>query len=260
MKNKPRVSTKTKEIIIRENKIVNLLKESPEGLYPKIIAYHLRENQNTIKSHLRKMESKGIIKRDLQKRGIYNLVENKVDDVLSDFKFQNAMLTCKIPKIKEDFIVKNNLNDLVRYRISFCQNTSKATLRLKSPNGINVEAILIFVRLFILEIEKNCNYEPTLEEIQFSSIEFNKDYSTLRLEGAQCLTLSDFIAQYKIYQKAHCVREEYKTKLPIPAKALFELLNSSNNYASLSLEVSYLRILLNDVKKLLSKILNYLKK
>jgi len=100
----------------------------------------------------------------------------------------------------------------------------------------------------------------TEEEILISSIEFNRDYTNLRLDGLNSLTVESFIAQYKLYQKSRAVREEYKTKLPIPTTVLFELLNSGHNYASLSLKTHYLTEEVVEIKKLLSKILGQLRR
>ena len=177
-KNKRKVSTKPNKKQKRKEKIISLLKHSPEGTYPKIIAGLLRENVNTIKSTLKEMESSGLIKKDINKRGIYYLVENKVYSIF-DFKFQNAIIVCKLPEIKEEFIIHNGFKGIVKYRIKFCKNTSQATLRLSSPTCIDIGAISVFIQLFRLEIEKNTKYEPLLNEIIIRSIEFNKDYTNL---------------------------------------------------------------------------------
>lgn len=100
-KNQPMVSTNSRSLL---EKIVNLLKDSPEGLNPKTIAFYLVENQSTVKSAVIKMEKKGILKKDNNNRGIYSLVENGVDGTVFNFKFQNAILTCIISKIgNKDF-------------------------------------------------------------------------------------------------------------------------------------------------------------
>jgi len=255
---KLKVSTKPNKKQEREEKIIDILKYNKEGIYPKIIAGLLRENVNTVKSTIKGMELRGLIKKDINKRGIYYLVENKAYDIF-DFKFQNAIMICKLPEIKNDFIIHNGFKGIVKYRIEFCKNTSQATLRLSSPTCIDIGAISIFIQLFKLEIEKNVGYTPLLEEIIIRSIEFNKDYTNLRLDGFNSLTVESFTAQYKIYQKSRSVREEYKTKLPITATVLLELLNSGHNYASLSLKTDYLREEVIETKKLLSKILIYLR-
>ena len=258
-KNKRKVSTKPNKKQKREEKIINILEDHQEGLYPKTIAGFLRENVNTAKSTIREMELRGLIKKDINKRGIYHLVENKVYGIFN-FKFQNAIIICKLPKIKKDSVIHNGFKGIVRYRIKFCKNTSQATLRLSSPTCIDIGAISVFIQLFKLEIEKNTGYEPLLKDITIRSIEFNKDYTNLRLDGFNSLTVESFIAQYKIYQKSRAVREEYKIKLPITATVLFELLNSGHNYASLSLKTDYLREEIVEMKKLLSKILGQLRK
>jgi len=256
---KPKVSTKPTNYSIRENRIKNIMREAPEGMYPKIIALYLRENVNTIKSTLRKMESECIIKKDLVHRGLYHLVENKVDGIF-DFKFQNLILTTNVEGIKNSFSLNNGFKELLRYRIKFCKNTSNITLRLRSPRGIGLESLLTTIRVFILEIEKETNKTVSFEKIILSSIELNRDYTNLRLDGFNCLTIESLIAQYKLYQKRKTVREEYKVKVPMTAKTLFELLNFGQDYAVLSMTVDALKEELKEMRKILIKILAQSKK
>ncbi len=61
------------------------------------------------------------------------------------------------------------------------------------------------------------------------TIEFNKDYSNLRLDGLNCITVDNLVEQFKLYQKKRGLRIEHKTKVPLTVENIVDMLSSNPN-------------------------------
>ena len=105
---------------------------------------------------------------------------------------------------------------------------SEIRLAFDKHRTFNIVAMLKFS-----DIDTGINANISEKDITISSIEFNKDYYNLRLDGVNCVTLDSLITQYKLYQKKNKVREEFKAKIPFPFEVLKELLTQGSLRQSL---------------------------
>ena len=94
----------------------------------------------------------------------------------------------------------------------------KAVCRVSSDFPLNVSSIC-FVAGFFSFVTK-----VAFDGILVKTIEFNRDFSNLRLDGARCLTVDSLVEQFKVYQKKRGLRVERKTKVNFSASDLVELL------------------------------------
>jgi len=232
-KNKLKVSTKTPNSLEKQGKILSIIKDHPEGIYPKTISLYSKINLNTIKSTLTKLKSKGIVTLKNGIRGLYLLVENDPHGSLFDWKFHNANLSSIIPDYCGETMDETVDFGLVRYDFSIGKDSKQATMRVITDYPINISAIFSCFAYFSLFVNKYTGYTPKLEETTLSSIEFNQDYVNLRFDGVKCITLTSLLNQFKVYEKENCVRVEYKTTIPIQAEAIASLLNNQTPYLSL---------------------------
>lgn len=228
MKNKLKISTKYGGHIKKIEQIKSSLKNNPEGLSPKNISFYTKINTNTIKSILEKLEQKGIVKRNENIRGLYHLVEQTLHGGILDYNLQNINLTYESNKIeiKEEIIESNSVDNIIKFRFNIGKGTKKASMNISTDYSVNFSSLCIIGKLFQELVYKHCNIYPALEDITLATIEINKDDYSLRLDGLTCIRLNTLLAEFKIYQKENCVREEYKIKVPITFDTINKLLRN----------------------------------
>lgn len=227
-----------------------------EGVYAKIIAAVTRINYNTVKGIVRILARDGIVKHKNGIRGLYVSDEKYAHGGIFDYNFHNLILTCPIPPFDKEFKpITNSLMNMVKTRLIIGKYTQMATLHVSTDYPINVSAILFVANHFINELKTQMGCEVALDSITISSIEFNKDYINLKLEGANCLTLSSMIAQYKLYQKKRGAREEFKMKVPIGMPEIWQLLKRGQFQAENRVEIEQLNKRIIKIDKQLSYII-----
>ena len=223
----------------KHKKILSCLKQYPEGATPKVIAFNTGINVNTVKSILPKLPSVHKVMRGLYKvvlRG--DGISASALPRLRSWNFHNCVLSSTtssfIPKLIHQLIVL----DLLNLEFTITQK-GRITLRVSSDYPLNVSSISLLVG-YLSELLKSHNLPPvTPKEVKISTIEFNKDYSNLRLDGLRCLTVDSLIEQFKVYQKSIGLRIEHKTKIPFTAENVIQMLTS--NPRSLETEVRLLK-------------------
>ncbi|MFW5847102.1 MAG: hypothetical protein ACOCUU_03010 [Nanoarchaeota archaeon] len=235
---KPKVSTKPHNAQKKKDKIVNLLKEYPEGINPKRIAFLTKINVNTVKSLLPKIEN--IRKKD-GLRGIYILVENNPHSSIFDWKLHNVTLTYDLPNYSGKKINKTISSELITFRFGIGAKTKKATLHLSTDYPIEISSLNIYCIHFLELIKQNYQDKLSIKNILIRSIEFNKDYFGLRLDGLKSISFTSLCYQYKIYQKKQGLRQEHKINLHIGIPEIFSMLQKGDYSLEVYSELNSLR-------------------
>lgn len=235
---KLKVATRTLVLQERMKKIIAVLKNFPEGATPKTIAYHTEINVNTTKSILQKIKQ---IKKKEGIRGLYVLVDESQQGSIFDWNFHNGILTCEIPSYMGKRITKSFNFEFIHYEFEIGAESKQATLRVSTKHPLNICSICACYIFFSNLIKSYTDYNVSGKVVKISSIEFNKDYQNLRLDGIKCITLDSLIEQLKIYQKENAVRTEYKLKVPIELEAILSILRDMPKMSDIRQELSEIK-------------------
>jgi hypothetical protein len=211
----------------REEMITNYLKTVPEGATPKMISFYTRIPQSTVRGMLSRGIT-GIEKTDIH--GLYHSVQKMGDDGIFLWNFHNLLLVTHLPKYDKQAVSETHSSDLINFEFNIGAKSKNATARLSTPkvNGtdypLNLSSITLAVTLFKELIRKHANTEITNNDIEIKTIELNKDYQNIRLDGVNSITMENLIEQFKAYQKKDKLRIEHKLKVPVDAEQLFKIL------------------------------------
>jgi len=225
------VATNSRDIERKIKKIETVLESFPEGANPKLIAYHSGLNTNTVKSILPKMAN---VTKSM--RGIYRVVkEGDTPDLLTDWNFHNLILTYHPNhEILPTRIYEKNGDLGLELIVS---KSNKCTLRLDCDVPLNVSSITLAYCYFrkYLNLSKE---EMPLSQVYVSSIEFNKDYRNIRLDGINSISIDSLLSHFKLYQKSVSVRKEHKTKVPFSVNNVVEMLSSNPSEIDINIKLS----------------------
>ena len=230
MKNKLKVATSSMGVVEKRKKIKDYLISHPEGATPKMIACGTTLNVNTVKSILPKLEN---IK--TKHRGWYKVVNKGDGTLISDgtihsWNFHNLVLT---------FPVENNNNQHFNSQYGLINvdlkvnNHGICTCRLSTDHPMNLSSISMVYAYLSVFFEQDI----PLSKIMVRTIEFNKDYPNLRLDGVNCISLDGLYSQFKLYQKKASLRAEHKTKVHFKADDMLNMLTKSNNHLELTTQM-----------------------
>lgn len=224
-RNRLQVETKPYVAAQRREKIRNILKEHPEGLYPKHIAYYTGINQNTVKSALKEMGLVGETEIVGGLRGLYRLVEKRTHDIFL-YNLHNVILSFKSDQIYVQNTIDetDSLEDFIKFHFQIGKESKQATMHVSTDYPMNISTIGVLVRLFQEFVFKHTSVLVGMKDVVVSSMEFNKDHLYLRIEGANCITYGSLVAEFKLYNKRNCVREEVRIKIPFTPEILIKLL------------------------------------
>ena len=201
----------------------------PEGITPKLIAYNTSINVNTVKSILPKL--KGIRK---TVRGFYKVVEggdaplSLTPDALTDWTFHNCIMSTITSYTKPNNISSTYSFGLINLEFTISK-TGNATLRVATDTPLNVSSICLVYAYFLMLLKEHSQQIFLMNEVYIKTIEFNRDYSNLRLDGVNCITVDSLIEQFKIYQKRRGLRIEHKTKIPLTVENVVDMLTNNPN-------------------------------
>jgi predicted transcriptional regulator len=228
IENKPKVSTassKYSKARQKEERILNLMKDYSGGISIFTINKLTNINHNTVKSIFKRLENKGVIKNNPSTPGYYVLVENPIHSMLF-YNAQNVLLQVKSDKINLQKEIReiNDLDGIIKFDLVIGAKSKKASFTISSPYPFNLTALSGYTHLFQEKMLRLCGFKPELDEIWVSTLEANKDYLNYRLDGINCITIRNAIADFKLYNKRNCVREECKTKVPVNAQFVNTLL------------------------------------
>jgi hypothetical protein len=232
--NKLKVQTSTKRNKQeKENKIKEILTKYPEGLTPKYVALYTKIPHNSVKGML----TRGIsgIEQVPGLNGVYRLVANLRDNSIFSYNFHNLILGVFLPNYKNETVKQTLSCDLTNFEFIIGKDSKRATMRISTPKiqgtdyPINVSSITLAFALFRELVFKFARIDVKMKDVQVNSIEFNRDYSNLKLEGVNCITIENLVEQFKIYQKSDKLRTEHKIKIPMNAEELIKLLGIKND-------------------------------
>lgn len=219
-----KVSTNKGDVSLKKKKIAKYIIEHPEGCTPKMISTGTSININTVKSILPKLKN-------IEKvtRGWYKVVNRGDDPFTSDGKltnwnFHNLILSVPLCHYKP-MSIQTGFN-LINIDINI-SDKGLCTLRLSSDYPLNVSSICLvyaYLKQFLGTISSD---KITMKDMLVKSIEFNKDYSNLKFEGVNCITLDGLCTQFKAYQKKIGLRTEHKTKVPFHVETMVDMLTGS---------------------------------
>ena len=232
----------------KESRVRKLLKQHPEGLTPGFIATTTGINHNTTKSLLRKLDVEGVVRTKQGLRGCYVLVEESGHNILC-WKFHNLILTHKLSSPVREKISIKLIQPLSKITFGIGEKTHQATLRFSSKFPRSIQDLETISLLFQHLIEKSKYPVPKIDAIEVRSVEFNRDYHNLKIEGANCITVDGLLTQFKLYNKRNGLREEYKIKVPINLTFMIDLLRSKGDYVCLSKVTDVLQERLETIEK-----------
>lgn len=238
MKNKLCVETLGYSWKQKVDKILTVMRSYPEGITPKEISRLSSINVNTVKSILPKLENVKKIMRGYYK--VYNwgdAPQPANSSELTKWNFHNAIFSTTLKHFPSKLIETTHSLDLVNLKF-IINNSGKATLRLASDYPLNVSSICIMAGYFQEQINKYSNSRPTFSDIKVQTIEFNRDYNNLRLDGVKCITIDNLTEQFKIYQKKLGLRIEHKTKIKFTVENVVDMLSTNPNSLELNIKLS----------------------
>ena len=217
------------------------MKNFPEGTTPKTIALHTSINVNTVKSILPKLTG---IKRII--RGFYKVVEggdtptSPPSEELIQWTFHNCILSSQLKDYPGKLIESTNSFGIVNYQFTI-STTGNATLCVSSDTPLNISSLCSVYAYFSELLSKYSNDSITKETTFIRTIEFNKDYSNLRLDGIKCITLDSLVEQFKVYQKKLVMRIEHKTKVNFTVENIVDMLTNNPNSLELNIKLAHQR-------------------
>ncbi len=236
MNNKLKVSTCTGGIFPKHEKILRCLGAYPEGTTPKTIALRTSINVNTVKSILPRLQG---VKKIM--RGFYKVVVGgdggcvAHGDLLS-WNFHNLVMSTDLGNSHNNF---KTISATYNFGLINCEFTisikGQATLRVSCDTPLNVASINMVYGFFSKLVSDYSDAVIYESEVFIKTVEFNKDYANLRLDGLRCVTVESLCAQFKVYQKRLALRVEHKIKVPLSVENLVDMLQGSP--VSLDLDV-----------------------
>lgn len=238
MKTKLKVSTRTYNFNQKSQKILEVMHSYPEGITPKELGRQTGINVNTIKSILPKLKN---IKKAI--RGLYKVFEwgdappSSPFSELRSWNFHNCVLSGVIPSYSGSFIQTSHSLNLLNLEF-ILTNSGRCTLRLSSDFPLNISSICLMAGYFQEQINKYSKALLSYRQISVKTIEFNRDYTNLRLDGVKCITLDNLVEQFKVYQKKLGLRIEHKTKVLFNVQNVIDMLTTDPNSMDLRLNLS----------------------
>lgn len=227
--NKLKVATRKGVALQKSNQIYDKMLDYPEGVTPKELSRVTGINVNTIKSILPHISN---IKRVM--RGVYKVAERgdsphaSAPDALHTWNFHNCILTTTLTNFPGRLILTTH--SLILINLEFVISTKgKCTIRLSTDHPVNVSAICLVYGYLKELLSKYSNDIMTAKKVKVKTMEFNKDYTNLRLDGVKCITLDNLCEQFKVYQKKLGLRIEHKTKIPFNVQSVTDMLNNDPN-------------------------------
>lgn len=191
------------------DKILEALKNAPEGLTPKEMARRTGIKHSTVKSYLRELDGKGIVERKV--RGLYVVSEKGHEDIDLP-NIHNMRLMAELP---EDLDIEHEEREIefpfAEMTVEIGETHHRATGTVSAEPPLPFEVGCLLGKVFGYEVERAVGYEVDHEEdVMVSSCEFNKDHFGVRLDGINSVTLRDLYegVEEKLYQRDESIRHE----------------------------------------------------
>jgi hypothetical protein len=216
------IATRSSSIIEKRKLIAAYLLEHPEGCTPKMIASGTSLNVNTVKSILPKLTNITTIARGLYKVVNRGYGEYSSTGDLKSWNFHNLRLSFPISN-SSSLAPESSLDlDLVQIQISI-NNSGNASAIISTDYPLSVSSISLVHKCICLFLKEDI----PMRKMQITSIEFNKDFPNIKMEGVNCITIDKLYEEFKLYQKKTGLRLEYKTKANFDPETLTDMLSGS---------------------------------
>ena len=176
-------------------------------------------------------------------RGLYKVAERgdgsklKANEELTDWNFHNCILLCQLKIFPPTYIKTTNSCSLINLEFTISK-TGNATMRISADNPLNVSSIAVVYEYFSELIKHYSTDDISQKDVYLSSIEFNKDYLNVRLDGVKCITIDNLIEQFKVYQKQSGLRIEHKTKAKFTVENIIDMLQNNPNSLEINMKLS----------------------
>lgn len=219
-----KVATNTSEY---RQRIINEVAKHPEGITPKYIALYTQIKHSYVRTLITKIPE---IEQVPEIRGLYRSVVKEGHGGIFSYNFHNLLLTVYLPNYQKETVQTTLSCDFSNSEFMIAKTSKTATLRISTPKidgtdyPINVSSITLAFALFKSLIKQHADTEIQMKDVTVSSIEFNKDYENLRLDGVNTITMENLTEQFKIYNKKDKLRTEHKLTVPMNAEELIKLL------------------------------------
>lgn len=238
---------------LKIEKIISCLKSHPEGIFAKFIASETELDFNTVRSYLRELKKDGIITQKYL-RGPYDFVGNTIHGLGGELpRMQNIVFTYQAKKNIHQRMDFTKTLQIAEVKLEAGVKSNKITYHVHAKESISIREAWLIGQIFIADIHAYLDETPKSPEILVNTTEFNWDYYGIRIEGANCITLDNFIGLEKLYNKPGRIRYEIKTKIPFPLDNLIALITNGVEYTSLNSKVSELQksidFAINEIKR-----------
>lgn len=194
-----------------EERVFQFMDNSEIEVTPLQIAQNLHANRNTIRGILRQLLAKGKVVQPYH--GAYQSF--RIDGMrFAPLRLHNIILTVEGLEVASHWEWNEKIGEC-GLSVVFGTERGKATARISCDRGLDRNACLFAVKRCVEVIQYRLGH--AVENVIVKTVEFNKDYSGVRLDGRQCLTvkgLYDVIE--RVYQKEeNLVRHEFKVSTPM---------------------------------------------
>lgn len=219
-----------------KEKVYDFLKNNPGQYSAQKIAKLLYINNNTTRGILRGLTKEGLIK---DQNHFYFVEPNNTNESSDGLRLGTQNI---------DFVFEKNSNVIFKERkniqeeifdqrihITIGKGSQKATMNIGAEKNIRLELLLALGERFKSLILLESGYFPKDQEIRIKKIEFNQDIRNLRFEGITCMTLTDAVGLFKLYNKQNPlrIRPEYRPQINVGLDEIKSLLKlgpiESNN-------------------------------
>lgn len=193
--------------------ILDFMEKDGGNLFPKYVALMTGLNPATVRGYLRELEKRGRVKREFN-RGPYYLVSEKTLRA-KEFLVHNLRFTYTAPeaiKIETKTLEETLLGGKIRLRLLFGVTHNKVTCEVSGKEPMTLREALMLGDFFIGILKVYLRHVPAYADILVATCEFNWDYPSYRIDGAECVTLHTLGQMEKVYNKRGFLRREVRPR------------------------------------------------
>lgn len=200
--------------IDKRDRVLECMKDFPQGVMPMQIATRTDINQSTVGNILANLVNGGKIRK--VHTGMYVIVEG-VDSPLvpepdlNKWKFHRRIAIADIPDYKGNGWICSYSYGTI-YGTFEVSKKGRASYTTNSVYPLDMSSWSSVFMNFKLSVEMHCGWSMKEEDVMIPTIEINYDYSNLKLEGVKCVRLNTLTSEYKAYQKSSGLRVEHRPK------------------------------------------------
>ena len=198
-------------------------------LYPREIAFTIKEKKNTVCVLCRRLFKKGLLLQPFP--GVYNSMTKPKDGVgVAGFgverppRLQNFVVqfNCVIPEGVISCFERSYGS--VGLRVLFGRKRQRVTGYLSCPEGLDLNSLIFALETFRYVVASYVGVFPSDDVLRVKTSEFLQDYQNIKLNGISCLTVESFLGSFeKLYNKGDGVRSEVRVH-PDSVEAIYTLL------------------------------------